>query len=618
MEFAAVFRPIAIFITLFGALAGLLPGAASEDWRDIRTGWVIPDKTYSDQPYIVQTDDGAWLCVMTTGSGMEGATGQHIISQRSLDQGRTWVDRVEIEPPDGPEASYAVMLKVPSGRVYVFYNHNTDNVREVIADDPPYAGGICRRVDSLGYYVFKYSDDHGKSWSAQRYPIPQRDFEIDRENAYGGELKFFWNVGRPFTHEGIGFVPIHKVGGFGYGFFTRNEGALLRSDNILTEPDPTAIRWETLPEGDVGLRTPPGGGPIAAEQSFSVLDDGSFYVVYRSVDGHPVYSYSRDQGRTWDVPTYKRYANGRLMKHPRAANFAWKTSNGKFLYWFHNHGGRTFDDRNPVWIVGGEEVDSPAGRVIRWSQPEILLYDEDPFVRMSYPDLIEEDGEFYVTETQKDIARLHQLDRGLLEGLWGQFTHQQRTTAGLVLDQAGVVTGDIAAPELPAFVANDYDRADHGTQHLGGGFTVELSFRLGPGTSQLPMLADARAADGRGWTVQLREGGRIEWMMNDGRSEQVWSSDPGLVTTGQDHHVSIIVEGGPRLILFVVDGLLNDGGTHRQFGWGRFSREFRSANGAEEISLAASAEATVTGLRIYDRAVTVSEAIGNYRSLKDS
>ena len=35
--------------------------SASEpvDARDIRTGWEIPTSTYSDQPYIVKTNDGA-------------------------------------------------------------------------------------------------------------------------------------------------------------------------------------------------------------------------------------------------------------------------------------------------------------------------------------------------------------------------------------------------------------------------------------------------------------------------------------------------------------------------------------------------------------------------------
>ena len=125
------------------------------------------------------------------------------------------------------------------------------------------------------------------------------------------------------------YVSLHKVGGLGHGFFTRSEGVLLRSDNIMTETDPEKITWETLPEGDAGLRTPPGGGPIAEEHSYVVLSDGAIYSVYRTIDGHPAYAYSRDGGRSWTQPAYKRYANGRLMKHPRAANFVWKCENGK-------------------------------------------------------------------------------------------------------------------------------------------------------------------------------------------------------------------------------------------------------------------------------------------------
>ena len=119
------------------------------------------------------------------------------------------------------------------------------------------------------------------------------------------------------------------------------------------------------------------------------------------------------------------------MKHPRAANFAWRCENGKYLYWFHNHGGRfirehqqrrtiAYEERNPVWLSGGEEVDTPQGKVIRWSQPEIALYDDDPIIRMSYPDLVEDKGKYYLTETQKDIARVHEVDSTMLEGQWTQ------------------------------------------------------------------------------------------------------------------------------------------------------------------------------------------------------
>jgi hypothetical protein len=101
------------------------------DWRNIVNGLEIPTVSYSDQPFVVKTDDGAWLCCVTTGNGHEGAPGQHVSTKRSTDHGKTWSAPVPVEAPGDVENSYAVMLKVPSGRIYIFYNHNTDNVREV-------------------------------------------------------------------------------------------------------------------------------------------------------------------------------------------------------------------------------------------------------------------------------------------------------------------------------------------------------------------------------------------------------------------------------------------------------------------------------------------------------
>ncbi|MHC4519557.1 MAG: sialidase family protein, partial [Planctomycetota bacterium] len=386
-------------IVLLLTLSVAPPTVFAEDLRDIRTGWEIPTENYADQPYVVKTDDGAWLCIVTTGVGHEGAQGQHIVTLRSTDRGRTWSPPVDVEPAEGPEASYAVLLKAPTGRVYAFYNHNTDNVRRLKADNSVYESGYTTRVDTQGYYVFKYSDDHGRTWSRERHPIPVREFEFDRGNPYGGRIRFFWNVGKPFIHKGAAYVPLHKVCGFGKGFLSCTEGVLLKSDNLLTLADPADAEWQTLPDGDVGLRTPPGGGPIAEEQNVSVLSDGSFICVYRTIDGHPVCTYSRDTGHTWAPPQYMCYADGRRIKHPRAANFAWKCSNGKYLYWYHNHGGTSYADRNPAWLCGGLEADSPEGKVLQWSQPEIALYDDDPTVRISYPDLIEDEGDIFLTET---------------------------------------------------------------------------------------------------------------------------------------------------------------------------------------------------------------------------
>jgi hypothetical protein len=590
--------------------------AVSEDWRNIKHGFEIPTKTYADQPYIVKTDDGAWLCIMTTGHGHEGASGQHVVSLRSTDMGKTWSEPVALEPSDGPEASYAVVLKAPYGRIYAFYNHNTDNIRQVKADNPPYRDGYCKRVDSLGYYVFKYSDDHGHSWSDERYTIPVREFEIDRNNAYQGKIRFFWNVGKPFIHDSIGYVPHHKVGGFGRGFFTRNEGVLLKSPNILTERDPHKIEWETLPDGDIGLRTPPGGGPISAEQSFSVLSDGSFYCVYRSVDGHPVYTYSRDGGHHWDVPQYKRYADGRLMKHPRAANFAWKCSNGNYLYWFHNHGGKSYDDRNPVWMCGGIEVDSPQGRIIQWSQPEIVLYDDDPFIRISYPDLIEDNGRYFLTETQKDIARVHDIPAAFLEQLWNQFGNHKVSQNGLILEiqsKNNEFPTTIPIPRLPDFVVRDGNRPDYGSKNTNQGFTIDLWVKFHT-LSKDQIILDNRTKTGQGFCLQTKSGNAVEICINDGRTENRWVSDSNTIQINKNHHIVVSVDGGAKIIRFIIDGKLCDGGTLRQFGWGRFNPNLRTINGNTQIKIAHNLKGEIQQLRLYERHLLTSEAIGNYLS----
>ncbi len=227
--------------------------------------------------------------------------------------------------------------KVPGGRVYCFYNHNTDNVREVKRED----GGVYRRVDSLGQYVFRYTDDHGRTWSGRRWAVPIREFECDRRNVYGGRIRFFWNVGRPAILGDEAILPHHKVGAMGAGFFAQSEGVFLVSRNILTERDPDRIVFETRPVGDVGLRTPAGVGRVAEEQSIATLSDGTLFCVYRTIDGWPACAWSRDAGRTWTAPEYlTRRPGGPRIKHPRAANFVWRCSNGMFLYWFHNHGGR--------------------------------------------------------------------------------------------------------------------------------------------------------------------------------------------------------------------------------------------------------------------------------------
>lgn len=605
MSYREAARSFATLLALF--LPNLSAMAAGNDPRDIRNGWMIPDEGYCDQPYVVVTDQGHWLCTMTTGAGIEGQPGQHIVATISHDRGQTWSDLIPIEPGNGPEASWVMPLKVPGGRVYAFYTYNAQNLREVPSNHP----NVGKRVDTLGSYMFKYSDDGGLTWSAERYEIPMRLMRIDRGNMTGGEVLFFWGVGKPITFGDLAYFGFAKVGKWGLpGGMVESQGVFMRSDNILSEADPSRIRWELLPEGDEGLRAPK--GPVSDEANLVALSDGSLFATYRTIDGYPCHAYSRDGGRTWTPSAYMTYRPGsRRVKHPRAANFVKKFANGKYLYWFHNHGGESihregwnpYQGRNPVWICGGIERDG----FIHWTEPEILLYDEDPDVRISYPDFVEDGGQIYVTETQKEIARVHEIDPSLLDDLWGQFDRNDVSRNGLILELARepLKPGtEVAMPDLP-------DPKER------GGFSVDLWVRFRELTAGQSLL-DTRDDEGKGIHLFITGQATLGITLNDGSTEATWDSDPGTgagtLRVGDWRHLVVTVDAGPRIISVVVDGILNDGGAARQYGWGWFEPELGDLDGKDEATLATRLYGELRSVRIYNRPLRTSEAVGNFRA----
>ena len=571
-----------VYAVAFGLAVSLAAGG--EDLRNIRTGWTIPDEGYCDEPYVVVTKDGNWLCTLTTGSGQEGHQDQHVVATISTDQGRTWSPPVDIEPADGPEASWVMPLVTPSGRVYAFYTYNADNVRTL--------NGKPIRADTLGCYAYKYSDDGGRTWSKERYRLPLRLTKVDRENEWHGEVQLFWGIGKPVAFGNTVYLTFTKVGKH---LVDKSEGWVFRSDNIFDVEDPNDIEWQMLPDGDVGIRSP-AVGEVQAEHNIVVLGNGDLYDMFRTVQGHPAHAYSRDGGHTWTEPEHATYTpGGRTFKNPRACPRVWRTQNGNYLFWFHHNGLKDFNGRNPVWISGGVERDG----YIHWSQPEVLLYDPDPNTRISYPDLIEQDGRYWITETQKSVARVHAVDATLLEGLWRQQELKAVAQNGLLLA--------LDADALDAASDSDMPRLE-----CAAGFTIDLWLEfsaLDPGQ----VVLDSRDQDGRGVAITTIEGGGLRLDFSDGEHQAGWDCDPGLIKPGVLHHVVFIVDGGPRIVSVVVDGVLCDGGAHREFGWGRFG-EMGDLSGSGALRVAPSLKGELKSVRVYGRYLRTSEAVGNYRA----
>jgi hypothetical protein len=175
------------------------------------------------------------------------------------------------------------------------------------------------------------------------------------------------------------------------------------------------------------------------------------------------------------------------------------------------------------------------------------------------------------------------------------------------------VPSDVGAPAFPALLTRDTDRFDHGTLDRRAGFSLALWLKLETLRPGQVVLSN-RTSDGRGFALQTASDGTLALILGDGSSESRWRSDPGLLRPGVRHHVVVIVDGGPKVITFVIDGVLCDGGDDRQFGWGRYNPNLRSVRGAPTLALGPSMAGALYSLRIYDRPLLTSEAVGNYRA----
>lgn len=589
------------------------------DQRWIGEGLVLPTKYYADQPYLAATSDGGILCVVTTGTGHEGNHGQHVLAMKSMDQGKSWSEITPMESPDAPESSWGVPFVTPSGRVFIFYIFNLHNLRELPADDPPYPGGKTQRMDSHGVYCFRWSDDHGKTWSSERGTIPVREFQIDKNNPTGGQIRFFWNVGRAFTYDNVLYLPFHKIGGFGEGWITSSEGGLLRSDDIISVDNPLTARWTTLPEGDIGIRAPAHGGPIAEEHSFAVLSDGTFYTVFRTIDGHPACAYSRNHGQSWQPSEYICYAKGHKIKHPRAACFIWKKNDGGFLLCFHNHGGAPLEKRedrrsysymgrNPMWFSRGWEVDSSDGKRVAWSQPEIGFYHDDPMVRISYPDYLEHNGTHLFTETEKATARLHTIPDNLVQALSAQSEDRIRGISELVPLLVWTESGKnssktVKMPKLPTFVTASKESPNPGIC-LRNGFCIRLEISFSKAEDQVVFCN--KGNDGSQIRLEYSTDKTLRIFLCDGQNTVYWESDR-LEPSPSKRSVTINIDGASKTLVFFCDGILLDGGEHRQYGWGRVCPNYRNIFQGKNIEIFNSISFRLHSLTFYDRILTSAE-----------
>lgn len=616
------------------------------DPRDLKSGRTIGDRNgYYDSQNIVVTGEPTapvYSVILHHSENREGGPGLRLLSTVSTDGGRVWSEPIAVDSPERQSHDgYQFVHRNADGteRILLLYGWNPGSQYPAGADP---ALTPLKRTDMQldeGYWL-KVSDDGGRTWSAERYLVPVRRTAIDRRNPWGGTTMGMFLCDKPQIIDGAVYSAFQKTVD-GAGETPGSEVFLLRSRDLLEVDDLSNATWETLPLGEHGLTSPGGELSLGEEPHVLAVDDtmpGRLFCLWRAETGRLAATYSDDGGDTWDAPFWLTHEGRPIgdggvqeMRNPRGSITPFRlrsTTPGapaEFLLLYYNNG-RTdrlgYVGRRVYWLSHGRST--PDGH-IGWSQPEVALYwDGTGFEDRpewnpdwaivdgpGYPDFAElADGRVVFVESNKLAVRFHEIDPSLVAMLRRQ--HVVTVADGLADD----------AWTLDTTTAGQHRSAVLTDLRSGGGFSISVNLRAGAvpaaeaDRTLVSALSNVTAALGeepthdridKGYVVALTAAGQVALRLTDGFGVgfEHATTRPGGLCDGEEHVVTFIVDGGPKIVSLVVDERLDDGGDIAPQGWS-FVPAALGEVGGSEVDVRS---ALVARLRVADRALTTTEAM---------
>jgi hypothetical protein len=292
---------------------------------------------------------------------------------------------------------------------------------------------------------------------------------------------------------------------------------------------------------------------------------------------------------------------GQSVKQPRAANFLWKLKNGKFLYWFHNVGNMGYDFRNPAWCAPAFEIDTENGKELIYGQPEILFYHTTgDRLSISYPDLIEHEGKILITETQKQIARIHTVSERLQNALLTQDTVSARLE--------GISMADLKTSGVPVQLYSKVNHADRAEwkeipENSGTTWIFEGTFK--PGDLVLSAYDRRRG----GFKVEITEEGTISCYAAGEAANFTLESSISLCD-GKKHHIAWIMDAAACISYLVIDGIFDNGGDVSECGWRFIPYQLSVIRAVKQVSFGEN----VSDARLISSSILTADAIGDWRA----
>lgn len=301
-----------------------------------------------------------------TQASVESSSDQHIAFSKSTDGGGSW-SSVRIlagsENRRNPRlvASWQQPMLTKSGRLYLLWNQQTSSL-------PAHWGEM--------FGIF--SDDAGENWSAPQ-SVPWPSNALKPRNPGEPHNWCIWQ--RPLR---LGPGGAFYAGVSHYGQVVD----FISYGNMDEDPAVKDIRVAFHQTGDAILQASPDSPKRWVEEASIVkLPDGRLFAILRSWTGSPLWTQSRDEGRTW-APLRKLVdANGRPYRHccSPCPMYDWKgceAASGTYFAFIHN----TFDEndrkngawqkRGPLYLIAGT-FDPTGEQPVRFGTPKLFAPRKD-------------------------------------------------------------------------------------------------------------------------------------------------------------------------------------------------------------------------------------------------
>jgi hypothetical protein len=331
-----------------------------------------------NEHFLVFNNPKGGLSAVWTQSTYEGQPDQRIVFASCFDEGNSWNSPILLAGPiEGVGmASWGFPLVSRTGRIYVLYSRHI-GVNDLFTHTTGLMAGI-------------FSDDGGKTWSAENLiPVPrscwdhpdtniptnwivwQKPQRLSRGKYFTGFTHWVSPAVRPPAPLNIWWAEASVV-------------SFMRFENIDENPRIEDIQINYLVLDSTALQVPLVDHPdvsVVQEPSLVKLPDGRLFCTMRTTLGHPFYSFSADEGETWEPPQPLRQNDHSLpLPHPCSPCPIYQVNEGEYIFLFHNHDGHfggwgpqdsTFH-RRPIYIARGL-FNPTAAQPVWFSEPVLLM-----------------------------------------------------------------------------------------------------------------------------------------------------------------------------------------------------------------------------------------------------